>query len=158
MGMPPILSPAQHTAHDRRPPAPPEQTHCARSLSHWSQFPVCGQSHIAHIVGASSPIRRGGGVCSWWGGEHHMWRSYHSLWKQAPHLVVPVRNCAPCLFPLDFLNMNPQINLQILCKCLYLRALSLKLFKQRLFPWFHFKSTLPGNKYGKVLLNKLLKC
>ena len=64
VGMPPILSPARHTAHDRRPPAPPERRHCARSLSRWSQFSACGQSHIAHIVAAPSPSWRGGGVCS----------------------------------------------------------------------------------------------
>lgn len=84
-----------YLANDRRPPAPPEQPHCARSLSHWSQFSVCGQSHIAHIVAASSPIRWGTGVCSGsfsGRGSHHMLRSYRSLWKQAPHLLVPVRN------------------------------------------------------------------
>ncbi len=101
-----VLSPAQHTAHDRRPPAPPEQTHCARSLSHWSQFSACGQSHIAHIVAASSPIRLGGEVCSGGGygrrfggeGVHHMRRSYHSLRKQARHLLVPVKTEHPAFF------------------------------------------------------------
>lgn len=62
VGMPSILSPAQHTAHDRRPPAPPERSHCACSLSHWSQFPACGQFHIAHIVTASSPFLWGGWI------------------------------------------------------------------------------------------------
>lgn len=37
------------------------------------------------------------------GGLHHLRRSYRSLWKQAPHLLVPVRNSAGCLFFLHLL-------------------------------------------------------
>lgn len=79
VGLPSILSPAQHTAHDGRPPAPPERTHCARSLSHWSQSSARGQHHNAYIVAASSPVRWGLQQGWAWGvgGVRPMQRFYH---------------------------------------------------------------------------------
>lgn len=63
------------------------------------------------------------------GGGHHMQSSYRSLRKQAPHLLVPVRNRASCPPPTAFYDMNSQIKccLWILCKRLYPGVLSLKL-------------------------------
>lgn len=86
LGMP-CLSAAQHAAHDGRPPAPAAPPApsplCARLIA---AVPVPGSAPLT----LSLPVELYGGPLASWcllSGP----ATYHSLWKQTPHLLVPFK-------------------------------------------------------------------